>query len=93
MNFTARPTTTASETTYDQFRPFRTHQAGLVARNRCCDLNQAGLSANALKQPFVDKVRKIDEAKSFTAQRLRHCQLKLIKRAWRVESHIKLTMS
>ena len=22
----------------------RTHKAGIVARNRCCDLNQAGLS-------------------------------------------------
>ena len=39
---------------------FRTHQAGLVARNRCCDLNKAGLIANALKRPFVGKVRKID---------------------------------
>ena len=37
---------------------FRTHQAGLVARNRCCDFNKAGFSTNALKRPFVGKVRK-----------------------------------
>ena len=53
----------------------RTHQAGIVASNLCCDLNQAGLSAYALKRPLVGKVRKIDAAKSFTAQRLRHCRL------------------
>ena len=34
-----------------------------------------GLSTYALKLPFVGKVRKIDTAKSFTAQRLRHCRL------------------
>ena len=37
--------------------------------------NKSGLSAYALKLPFVGKVRKIDTAKSFTAQRLRHCRL------------------
>ena len=49
MNFTSQAKTTASETTYDRFCSFKD----------CCDLNQVGLSANALKQPFVGKVRKI----------------------------------
>ena len=43
----------------------RTHQAGIVARHRYWDQNQAVLSAYALKLPFVGKVRKIDTAKSF----------------------------
>ena len=55
MNFTERPTTTASKTTYDRFRPFKTHKAGIVARIRCCELNQADLSPYALKRPFVKK--------------------------------------
>ena len=59
MNFTARPT--ASETTYDRFRPFQTRQAGIVARNRCRDLNHAGLRAYALKRPSLGKVRKIEK--------------------------------
>ena len=53
MNFIVRPTTAATT----GFVPFRTHQAVIVVRNRCCDLNQAGLSAYALKRPFVGKVR------------------------------------
>ena len=64
MNFTTRSTTTASETILRPVSCFRTHQAGVVAKNRCCDLNQAVLSADALKRPFVGKVRKIDAGKS-----------------------------
>ena len=42
-----------------------THQAGIVARHCCWDLNQAGLSENAMKLPFVGKVQKIETATSF----------------------------
>ena len=60
MNFTARPTTTASEATHDRFRLFQTYQAGVVAINRCRDLNHAGLRAYALKRPLLGKVQKIE---------------------------------
>ena len=38
----------------------RTYQAGIVARNRCCDRNQAGLTAYEVKLPFVVKSEKIN---------------------------------
>ena len=69
MTFTARPTTTVPTT---GFVLFRTYQEGLVARNRCCVLNQAGLSTYTMKRTFVGKVQKIDSAKSITFQRLKH---------------------
>ena len=40
--------------------------------NAACDLTKR---AQVVTRPFVDKVEKIDTAKTFTAQRLRHCQL------------------
>ena len=56
-----QPSTTASETTYYGFVLIRTHQAGIVARNHCCDRNQAGLSAYAVKLPFVVKSKKLTQ--------------------------------
>ena len=43
----------------------RTHQAGIVARNRCCGRNQAGLNSYAVKIPYVVKSDKNSKTKTF----------------------------
>ena len=53
----------------------RTHQVGIVARHGCLGLTKRCLRALHVSERLWVKVRKIDAAKSFTAQRLRHCQL------------------
>ena len=50
-------------------------RTGIIARHCCQEVNHVGLFSYAPKLLFVGKVRKVDTAKLFTAQRLRHCQL------------------
>ena len=50
----------------------------LIRQAQSQETNESSLSRlkyKVLKRPFVGNVEKIDRAKSFTAQRLRHCQL------------------
>ena len=43
------------------FIQFRTHQAGIVARNRCCDLDQAGLSTKYRSDRLWVKLKKLTQ--------------------------------
>ena len=75
MNFTTGLSTTASETTYDRFRPYYDLSRRHSREKTQFKHNQAGLIAYALKRPFVGNIEKIEAAKPFKAYRLKHYQL------------------
>ena len=65
---------TISNSIRDDLRPVSS-LLGFIRQAQSQDIAVESLSPYALKLPFVGKVRKVDTAKSFTAQRLRHCEV------------------